>query len=609
MKKLFRCLLLMIPMTGIFAVADDLPPNMLWIVTDDQRADSIAAFNKMLGTSEDGASRLGKVLSPNVDRLAAMGTTFLQTYNQNPGCAPIRTLMHTGRYSHRTGIYGFEYYTPVDQPHWRPFFPHLLRDKAGYETVGVGKLGVRALDHTVGKRALNIPLYDTFLGYRRELASAGLTDWNREKPWSNGAPGPAEETYFFPDGSQLFWNEGSTDDDRDIIAERLDLLRHYKPEGEGADGEILGGVNSRSPADTRDGNFVGLLADHLDHPGIAYTDRLGRKQTGPNPDAPLFAYCGFDFPHTPVLPPAEFRELFQSFEYVIPQFTEAEFAAFPQQLHKLFQNAGTDHFSDEEKHQMIADYYAFCAYGDSLVGEAINQFIAFSEKQDRPWLILYVCGDHGWRLNEHGMVAKFSHYDTDLHNPIIVASSDTSLFPAGKVVTELTTFVDIAPTFLEAGGIDTSEPAFDYLDGFDLSTIARGQGPRRDYTIAEPTWVIGPRGVIRTKRWKFAMKLKPRYQPGAEMTWALGASLEEVEPTLFDLEADPLERNNLAFDSSYAEVVATLRKKLQNILLGDGRIEVAWTRGGNDEVFTSGFALGADDGALTVPEPLETTSE
>ena len=67
------------------------------------------------------------------------------------------------------------------------------------------------------------------------------------------------------------------------------------------------------------------------------------------------------------------------------------------------------------------------------------------------------------------MVSKFSHYDTDLHNPVIVVSSDKQSFPAGKVVTDFTQFVDMAPTFLSAAGVDLSQPEFQYLDGRDLA--------------------------------------------------------------------------------------------------------------------------------------------
>lgn len=126
------------------------PPNILWIVTDDQRVDSIVAFNQIRRGTAD--SPLGRVLSPNIDRLAKMGTTFINTFNQNPGCAPSRTLMHTGRYSHHSGVYGFEYYNPTGQPHWRPMVPEILRDKAGYQTLAVGKLGIRAQHFSKPKR-------------------------------------------------------------------------------------------------------------------------------------------------------------------------------------------------------------------------------------------------------------------------------------------------------------------------------------------------------------------------------------------------------------------------------------------------------------------------
>ena len=595
-----------------FASATENRPNILWIVTDDQRADSIAAFNQI--RHGDPNSELGHVLSPNVDRLAAMGTTFINAFNQNPGCAPSRTLMHTGRYSHRTGVYGFEYYNPTGQDHWRPMFPEILRDKAGYQTVSVGKLGIRA-QHFVGQKGgTHPPLYQVHLGYRKEFGAKGLVDWNPVKKWANGKPGPKNETFNFADGTRLIWPEipESTPNDRAELLKRLDLLRQYAPGDTQPNGSILGGINPQTGDKTRDGRFTAALLDHFAHADRPYTDMLDRKQSGPSSDKPLFAYIGYEFPHTPVLPPAEFRDKFQKLKYKIPTFTEKELAAFPPQLVKLYKNSQSDHFTDQEKHQMIVDYYAFCAYGDSLVGNAVDGFIEYSEKQDRPWLILYVCGDHGWRLNEHGMVSKFSHFDTDLHNPIIVVSSDGATFPAGKVVDDFACFVDMAPTFLTAGGINVSTPEYKYLDGRDLAKTAAGDLPPRDYVIAEPTWVIGPRAVIRTKNYKFAMKIRPR--PGHTMTekvvgkdfkWAITADLQEIEPVLFDLNADPGERNNLAFDPRYQPVVQALRAKLQDIVLGDGRIEIAWTKTGNDQSHHSNFAPGADNGQLKVPAPLQ----
>lgn len=596
-------------------------PNMLWIVTDDQRADSIAAFNQIM--RGEPSSELGLVLSPNVDRLAAMGTTFINTFNQNPGCAPSRTLMLTGRYSHRTGVYGFEYYNPIGQPHWRPMVPEILRDEAGYQTLAVGKMGCRAQHFRYKNRGTEPPLYQTNLGYRNEFSATGAVDWHAVRAWANGGPLPKNEIFYLPDGTELVWPEVATDapNDRDEITERFDLLREYSPgdASRGADSlkMILGGVNPQSGDRTRDGSFTAALLDHLDHEGKAYTDMLGRDQSGPDPSKPLFAYIGYEFPHTPVLPPAEFREKFQTLTYEIPEFTAEERTAFPPQLAKLFNNAQTDHFTDAEKHQMIADYYAFCAYGDSLVGQAVDGFIEYSEQQERPWLILYVCGDHGWRLNEHGMVSKFSHYDTDLHNPVIVVSSDKQKFPAGKVVEDFTCFVDMAPTFLAAAGIDVTSTEYDYLDGRDFAVSAAGSERPRDYIIAEPTWVIGPRAVIRTKDYKFAMKIRPRSghtmtpaTAGQDFQWAINADLKDIEPTLFDLSADPNEVHNVAFNEHYRPVLDALRAKLQDIVLGDGRVEIAWTKTDTDlPAYTSNFAAGANDGRLHVPDPLPMENE
>jgi arylsulfatase A-like enzyme len=53
---------------------------VLWILTDDHRYDSIRAFNQILHGRE--MSELGYVESPNTDRLAKMGTTFINTYCQ-----------------------------------------------------------------------------------------------------------------------------------------------------------------------------------------------------------------------------------------------------------------------------------------------------------------------------------------------------------------------------------------------------------------------------------------------------------------------------------------------------------------------------------------------
>ena len=121
------------------AVPDKPKPNVLWILTDDQRYDSIRAFNRMLHGREH--SELGYVESPRTDRLAAMGTTFINAYCQAMGCAPSRASMHYGRYPFRSGIYEFEYHN-INAEHCKPTLPERMA-KLGYQTLHIGKLGVR----------------------------------------------------------------------------------------------------------------------------------------------------------------------------------------------------------------------------------------------------------------------------------------------------------------------------------------------------------------------------------------------------------------------------------------------------------------------------------
>ncbi|KMT66957.1 sulfatase-like hydrolase/transferase [Catenovulum maritimum] len=76
-----------------------LPPNILWIVTDDHRPDSINAYNRAVYKQND--SPLGYVESPNTDKLAAEGILFTNAFTDSPVCAPSRAAMHSGRYPFR----------------------------------------------------------------------------------------------------------------------------------------------------------------------------------------------------------------------------------------------------------------------------------------------------------------------------------------------------------------------------------------------------------------------------------------------------------------------------------------------------------------------------
>lgn len=578
--------------------------NVLYILTDDHRYDAVRAFNKML-TGEE-MSELGYVESPETDRLTQMGTTFINTYCQAQGCAPSRSSMHLGRYPFRSGVYEFEYYNNKAE-HSKPTLPEQMAD-LGYQTLHVGKLGVRikTLNEEGQVKPHNIYQQDI---YFKDLAKAGLTAWGKDLIYEvkgHKFNPPLKNVPFFvtEDGEfeycsykieELGLQEKGV---ADATMKKYDLWRFGKPGNPSTPegGMIISGVSPRPAGKTRDGYYASSFVKYLENANQPFT--LGGKLTfnGIDTSKPLFCHIGFDFPHTPVLPPADYRERFQKHTYKVPEMTQEEYDNMSKQMKTQVKKNFMDSYSDAEKQKMIQDYYAFCAYGDRLVGQAADAFIKYSEENNQEWMIIYVHGDHGWKLNDHGAISKFTPWEEDTHNPIIVVSSDKKKFPAGKVVRNFTEFVDVAPTALAAAGANLNTEKFDYLDGLDLAQVASGKAPVRDYVIGESHAVTGPRAYIRTKDYVFSMQTRPNNKRGVDMDWALNASYKDLDPALYHFTEDPGEVNNLAFNKEYEAIAMKMKDKLMNIVLGDNRVEVGWgKRADGTEVFRSNFAPGAHD--------------
>ncbi len=587
------------------AYAEAQKPNVLWILTDDHRYDSIRAFNKMIHNT-NGDSPLGYVESPNTDKLAAEGTTFINTYVHSQGCAPSRAAMHTGRYPFRTGIYEFEWFNNQVK-HWHPTLPEQMAD-LGYQTFHVGKLGVRIRTTDAKGKVGTHQIYQQDIIFRK-MQEDGFTDWTKgEIKEINGIKLPPKTEanwYRTPEGTWDYsgykLNEiPGLENHSAKIDEKYNLLYKYsKPSDKKPGyGEVIGGFSSQPAGKTRDGAYTTEFIKFLKNPNA--TVKVGTQTyKGVDPSKPLYANIGYDFPHTPVLPPKDFYDRFKQYKYKAPEVDPNDFAKLPPQLQGLIKKAASAHYSDEDKQQMIQDYYAFCAYGDTLVGEAVEAFKDYSKKQNQPWMIVYVCGDHGWRFTEHGGMYKFGPWITDSLDPIIVVSSDKEKYPAGKVVRNFTEFVDIAPTILAAGGANLNAEKFDYLDGFNLADVASDK-VQRDYIVGESHAVTGPRATIRTKDYMFSLKSRPKNKMGGkDMNWAMTASYKDLEPVLYDLRKDPNEINNVAHNPEYKKIAEKMKEKLLNIVIGDGRAEVLWGPQGNgQEAGYSNFAEGADDKKL-----------
>ncbi len=599
-------------------------PNILWIITDDHRPDSIEGYNR--ATTGKSESPLGFVSSPHTDKLIEEGVLFTKAFNQSPACGPSRASMHTGRYPFRSGKYAWEaMHQQVDIA--KPTIGQSI-SSAGYETALIGKSHYGVSEFFPGtpeakernkenRKNLSSDSFDFELNFSRDLQGNGIGDWS-----THGSHGlidgvlmrrDSTETVHRPDGTLKTHTLSKqhrrlNDEEKKIkktVEEEFDILRTYTRINTGL---IVGGVNPMPAGETIDAKIVEEFKAHLKNAGKKYKTLWGKKVEGPDESKPLFVNLGFHLPHTPVLPPKKYRDLFKDKTYKIPAFDTEELSNWPGQLLQTYNESKTDAMKPEEKLQAIRDYYAFTAYGDALIGESAEAFKTYSEDQGRDWIIVYTVGDHGWHLGEQGIMAKFGPWKQSLNGAAIVVSSDKRAWPAGKVIDRFVEYVDFAPTLIASAGIDVERSDFDYLDGLDLATVKNEPSKERDYILGEMNLVHGHRAYMRSDDFAFSMRTRNRRtiakSPNLndDILWALKTDPMNVDLALYDLRADPLERKNIAYSHEYLPLALWFREKLGNIVLGDGRAEVDWSKPNSFNI--SNFAGGADDKKLDIPEEL-----
>ncbi|MCP4784051.1 MAG: sulfatase-like hydrolase/transferase [Fuerstiella sp.] len=122
-------IILIIPLLipGVLAsrVAAADPPNILFILTDDQRDDSFSGMGHAW------------VRTPNIDGLLARGTRFQNAYIAEPTCRPSRAAIFLGCHE-RVNRMGFSSTAKLIPSQWKDSYVALLKN-AGYHTGYVGK--------------------------------------------------------------------------------------------------------------------------------------------------------------------------------------------------------------------------------------------------------------------------------------------------------------------------------------------------------------------------------------------------------------------------------------------------------------------------------------
>jgi N-acetylglucosamine-6-sulfatase len=129
-------------------------PNVVFVLTDDQRWDSI---------SIEGHS--GPLQTPNIDRLGHEGVYFRNAFATTSLCSPSRASIQTGVYAHVHGVTNNFTEFSADTDTW----PRMLQ-KAGYETAYVGKYHMGEDNDDMR------PGFDYFASHRGQGVYVG-TEW------------------------------------------------------------------------------------------------------------------------------------------------------------------------------------------------------------------------------------------------------------------------------------------------------------------------------------------------------------------------------------------------------------------------------------------------
>lgn len=273
--------------------------------------------------------------------------------------------------------------------------------------------------------------------------------------------------------------------------------------------------------------------------------------------APHFLTVSFTHPHPPFVAPQAHWERYEGVEIDPPRVGEIAYERLDPHSQWLHLAHGQDRHRITAEHVLRARraYYAMASYVDEKIGQVLGA-LAQSGLASRSLVVF--CADHGEMMGERGMWFKQTFYEPSVRVPLVVRWPGVTR-PGRRAGP--CSLVDLLPTFLDAaagaaalergedprGGLPglRVEPV-DALDGCSLLPVLQGADGHGQDVLSEYSseGVCAPSRMLRRGRHKLVCTLG-------------------LPPLLFDLQADPLERQDLAANPAHAELLATLRARLQ----------------------------------------------
>jgi choline-sulfatase len=340
-----RTLLSILFVTSFIQAAEPKKLNVLFIAVDDLRPEANASGSSLIKT-------------PNMDRIAARGTTFNRAYCQQAVCSPSRSSLLTGRRPDATRVWDLE-------THFRTALPDAVTipqyfKEHGYFTQGMGKIFHGGFD--------DAPSWSVPWGtpkappYVSEPALKMLSNPDEHKLHKGKPRGPATESADTADDTYV---DGKV---ARLAASTLEEL-----------------AKKEQPFFLA----VGMARPHL--PFVApkkYWDMYDPKQ---------------------IYVPA-----FQTLPSGAPEFA----GHANSELRSYADIPAQGPISEDVAHHLRHGYYAAVSYMDAQVGLVLDAL----EKQglsDRTVIVLW--GDHGWQLGEHGLWHKHTNFELAVRAPLLIS--------------------------------------------------------------------------------------------------------------------------------------------------------------------------------------------
>jgi arylsulfatase len=374
------------------AVATAERPNLLFVLTDQQRADALGSVSPWMKT-------------PNLDRLVREGTLFGRCVTQSPGCIPARVSLMTGLYPHNTAVWhGREYTLPATARTWI----RAIHD-AGYRTSVIGKLHVhpQGEDVRAGSDLVRAWGFDDVLetaGPRSSASSRSeMTDeWECAGVWDA----------FVADMA------GRAGEDRDVVRPSpLGFEHHYD-------------------------SFVGRRA----------VETIREFE----PDRPWFCWVGFGGPHEPWDAPEPYFGLYDPAKLPRPLsaitarsperpeglLLDARLASDAERLSRLGPGGVA---------AIRANYAGKVSLIDHWVGELLA---AVEERGDLERTVIVFASDHGEMNGDHGLFHKSCFLDPAVTVPLVIRVPGNASAARPASVLHPVELVDVGPTLADAAGAE-----------------------------------------------------------------------------------------------------------------------------------------------------------